>query len=666
MKKSKSTVGEQAETALRVVREVKSIAFDTETSGVDWKRNKPVGYVITSKDFNTYIPIRHGGGQNLLGGTPMETPEDKIVIHKFEHDLAKAFKERDRLGYATIGHNLKFDYHFSLTAGIALNRRMYCTQINAALLDEFARSYSLAACCEDAGVTAKKGDELYKHLAAKFGGEPKPDQMANFWRLPGHDPIAVDYAMGDGTSTLELFEWQVAKVKEEELEQVARVEHGLQRHIADMERLGIKIDEEQLAKVQRGVAEVIAKLEAQLPDSFNVKSPVDVRKYMEDHGVTNWPTTAKGAPSMNEKWLKGSEPGRRIVEVRKMKTLMSSFIEPMATEHMFNGRVHTTLHQLKSDEFGVIAGRFSSSGPNLQQVSKHNFEVGSLHRSIFVADEGMEMFEADWSQAEPRLFAHYSEEPTLIEGYNSDPPVDMHAVTAQAFDADRETTAKRMNMGMLTGMFPEALAGHMGWDLDKATYMWNKYFEVYPRIRSFQNGAKNVMKDRGFVKTLLGRRCRMDHPRFAYRAVSRIIQGGNADILKYKLLQMAEFIESEKNQTQLLLTVHDSYVGQAFDRRHADPVMKIMNDVRGEPFNLKVPYKADVKWGKSWAICTYGDKLNVKAEGSEGKAGLRGAGKGKASKPGKGKAGTDGRNRKGSANAKADARSGAKNRAGHA
>jgi hypothetical protein len=61
------TLGEKAERALRIVREAPIMAYDTEGSGLDWKRCDNVGYVITeSAEENYYIPVRHAGGGNLL------------------------------------------------------------------------------------------------------------------------------------------------------------------------------------------------------------------------------------------------------------------------------------------------------------------------------------------------------------------------------------------------------------------------------------------------------------------------------------------------------------------------------------------------------------------------------------------------------------------------
>ena len=104
----------------------------------------------------------------------------------------------------------------------------------------------------------------------------------------------------------------------------------------------------------------------------------------------------------------------------------------------------------------------------------------------------------------------------------------------------------------------------------------------------------------------------MDEARFAYKATSRIIQGGNADIVKHKLLEADRFLESEGDVVQLLMTIHDSFLWQGVEDERSKRIMSDLRtmfvDVQSEPFNLRVPFKLDVGGGENWAIATYGGK----------------------------------------------------------
>lgn len=608
------TLAEKAETALRMVREAPVIAYDTESSGLDWKKHHPVGYVITVAKDSIYVPLRHAPGGNLVGCPPLVTTEGDFKAHPFELALEKAFQQRRALGYKTVGHNLLFDMHMSANAGIYLGRECEDTQNNEAMIDEFTRSYSLENCAKSHKVTAKLGDDLYQHMATLFGGKPERDQMGNFWRLAGNDPLGVEYAEGDGISTYELWKSQQRFIQEDELDVIHGVESRLIWTVFKMERRGIKVKAERLEAVKAELHRRLGAAKLALPEGFNVRSGPQVKALMEATGHTDWPTTDLGNPSFTEKWLKKHDAGKAVIAVRKITNLTNSFIAPLEDTHIFKGRVHCQLNQLKGDEFGTISGRFSSSRPNMQQVPKRDKELGSLFRSIFVPDDGMEFVEADYSQCEPRLFAHYSKEPALVDGYNANPPLDMHDVVATSLGVERDPTAKRMNMGILTGMQIPTFAANMGWDKDKATEMFNAWFRTFPGIKQFQDDARDRFAARGYVTTLLKRRCRLEQRRYAYRGTSRVIQGGNADIIKYKILQCDEYIEDEglDDVIQLLLTVHDSLEWQNLmdeaGRRASAELVRICCDVQTPPFNLRVPFIMDVGRGKDWAEATYGDK----------------------------------------------------------
>lgn len=605
-------MAEKAERVLRMVREAPLIAYDTETSGLDWTECKPVGYVVTVEKESHYVPVRHGAGGNLLDNNcpPLSDPSGPFVVHSFEGELAAAFKARQMAGHRTVGHNIGFDAHFSANAGIMLGRNLEDTGINEALLDEFARSFSLDSCAKRWGVTAKLGDELYALLASKFGGEAKKGAMANYWRLAGNDPIGMDYAEGDGISTYELRNAQMLKIADEDLTDVWQMESDLIWTVFRTERRGIKVDQEKLGETKLALEQMLDKARMVLPSNFNPRSSTQMRELMEANGHTDWPLTPGGAPSFVEKWLKTKEIGRAVITVRQLTNLTNSFIAPLEERHMVDGRVHSSLNQMKSDEYGTISGRFSSSDPNMQQVPKRNKELGRLFRTLFIPDEGMDHVEADYSQCEPRLYAHYSRDPNLCAGYAAVPFKDVHDIVAEMLEVERDPTAKRMNMGIFTGMQPRTFAGHMDWTLDKATEAWNAWFDAFPEIRTFQNDAKSVFAKRGYIRTLLKRRCRLESNRFAYRAASRIIQGGNADILKYKYLEADRFLESQGDIAHLLMNCHDAFLLQVPTGAEGDPILaelvRICEDVQAEPFNLRVPFVLEVGRGPNWGVATYG------------------------------------------------------------
>lgn len=613
-------LNENAERSLRMIREAKEVVYDTETSGVDWKANNPIGYVVGAPSGEgvpvqesdvVYVPVRHGGGGNLLGGRPLKEPDDEIEIHDYEKELAKAFEYRNRVKIGpTIGHNLKFDAHMSANVGVMMGRNLICTQNIEALLNEYARSFSLEACAKSHGVVAKKGEELYQHMARQFGGAPTRAQMANYWRLSGIDPLGYEYAVGDGVTNFALYKEQMRHVQDEDLGFVVNLENQLIWTIFRMERRGIKIDPNEVKSLRDATESKIREALLKFPVGFNVRSPKDMKEVMTEAGHTDWPKTEKGNPSFTESWLKKTDIGRDVITIRQMSNLINSFVDPLMNKHVHQGRVHASLNQLKIDAAGTISGRFSCQHPNLQQVPKRVKEIAKPFRRIFVADEGHTFWERDYSQCEPRLFAHYSGDENLVQGYNSKPFRDAHQVVADLLDVERDPTAKRMNMGIFTGMQIKTFASHMGWPEDRAAVAWHRWFENFPGIRRFQDQAKIRLKDRGYVKTILGRKCRLEHPRFAYRGTSKVIQGSNADIIKLKLLEADLACEQNGDIVQVLMTVHDSFNGQYENTEQArllfKDIVSDMEEVQIEPYNLRVPFLLEGEEGANWSEATFG------------------------------------------------------------
>lgn len=577
-----------------------TLVVDVETNGLDWKRNKTVGYVLSfgpRDEDGVYLPIRHEGGGNL---------DPDRVLGMLREELPKVPH--------VVGHNLQFDLQFIEADGIRIldvKKRFEDTQINACLINELASSFSLDAQAKSAGVQFKKGDELYRHMAAKFGGEPVRSQMANFWKLAGDDPVGTSYAVGDGASTWQLWAWQQPKLDEKDgqgwdLRKVWDVECRLIPVLADMSRRGVRVDEERLSRVRSLVERRVTRLKESFPKDFNERSGPQMRKLFEDAGITGWPTTEKGNASFTEAWLMTNDVGKRVVGLRKMSNLLNSFVVPLQERHVFHGRVHTTFNQGRSDEFGTITGRLSSSDPNLQQVPKRNKQLGPVFRSVFVARDGWKWGSADLSQCEPRILSHYSGCKVLLEGYRAVPSVDAHSAVAKAANVERQK-GKTINQLLLTGGGVNNLAGQLGVSVAEARQLMNQYFAAMPEIRTLQDVSKRVFEARGYVRSFLGRRSHLEDRRFSYKAINRLLQCGNADMIKWMMVRIGEETWGNKD-FRMMLNIHDALDFEF--NREGEPLyaraLEIMKDVEGEPFNLAVPMEVDADEGPDWGIATYG------------------------------------------------------------
>jgi DNA polymerase I-like protein with 3'-5' exonuclease and polymerase domains len=270
--------------------------------------------------------------------------------------------------------------------------------------------------------------------------------------------------------------------------------------------------------------------------------------------------------------------------------------------------------------FGAETGRFSSNKPNLQQIPAHG-DLGPLIRSCFIPDDGYDMFQMDYGQQEFRLFSHFCYvtdiDPILKLEYDKDPRRDCHDLVATLTFGLNESSdvhpmrhvAKVINLASLYGMgrIKQSLKlKENGLTQLEAENMYDKYHMQFPSVKKFSKYCANLLKKRGYVKTLLGRKSRLDKPyldpetgdliTFEYQAISKVIQGGAAD-------QMMETIVKCREQgldKYLLFSIHDQIVGQV-PKGDPENIAGRIQEIMLNSVKLSVPMTADLGYGPNWA-----------------------------------------------------------------
>lgn len=589
----------EADKFLAMLRSKQELAYDVETNGLNRNKCYVCGYSLSDGQDAFYVPVRHEGGENISNVDEFESTVNEIIRTR-KHKL--------------IGHNIKFDKHFSSNHGIDLGQNIGDTMVYAALLDENKFSYSLKNVCKGYDIAQKKDEILYAHLSELFGVKADRNSMGHYYRTAGNDAIAVEYAKGDTLSTYQLYQCQKKDLYAQQLDVVVGLEDNLISTLARIEKRGVRVDIDAVSKLKEEIDQLQTDAYSNIPltenlETINVKSGKDLQKYFEYLNITDWPVTDKGNPSFNKTYLKGMEEGEAILHARKLDHFTSSFLDPL-DNLIHKSRIYTNFNQTAGEFGGTKTGRLSSYGPNMQQIPKRDKFIGKRYRKIFIPDDGYVIIEFDYSQAEPRLFSHYSREPILIKGYNSTPFIDMHAVAAEMMGISRDV-AKNLNLGMMYAMGAMKLAISLGITYEEAKTIVKKWYKTFPRVGVFTKSAAERAEQRGYVKTILGRRARFPDLRFSYKAANRIVQGGSADILKWKLVELDRWLIDNdlEDIAQMLLNIHDSVVMQIReDRLDLIPlIVKLLEDVQVEPFNLSIPFVADYKpASKNWSDATYG------------------------------------------------------------
>jgi DNA polymerase I-like protein with 3'-5' exonuclease and polymerase domains len=141
--------------------------------------------------------------------------------------------------------------------------------------------------------------------------------------------------------------------------------------------------------------------------------------------------------------------------------------------------------------------------------------------------------------------------------------------------------------------------------MEGATIM-SRYFSQLPELKRLQQQAAQVFERRGYIRSITGRRFRLDEPKNAFRAVNRLTQGGNADLQKSRIVEMDEVAEAHPG-TALLVNVHDS-IGYQTDSEEADRAMRLtMIGTEHSAVKFDVPMEIEVGSGDSWGSATFQD-----------------------------------------------------------
>ncbi len=396
------------------------------------------------------------------------------------------------------------------------------------------------------------------------------------------------------------------------------IELPLVRVLFEMETQGVCVHtgilEELSQRYSAEIKELVERIYLLAGERFNINSTQQLGKILfeklqigdgvkKSKGSKNYKTTAEEL----EKYADRYEIVRCLLRYRKIQKINSTYIEgfkPLITL----GKVHTTYNQSNTQ-----TGRLSSMNPNLQNIPIRTAEGREL-RKLFTASQGCVLIDADYSQIELRLLAHFSGCKELIQAYCDGK--DIHAITAsQVFEvplnavtSQMRREAKAVNFGIIYGISAFGLANDLGISAKRAQEYINKYFESYSDVKSYmQANVEKASKD-GYVETLLGRRRVINELRssnynirsFGERAAMNMpLQGSSADIIKIAMIGIMKRLQNEKLKAKLVLQVHDELVIDC-PKAEQEVVSKILKEEMENAVTLRVPLTVEVGIGTTW------------------------------------------------------------------
>lgn len=429
---------------------------------------------------------------------------------------------------------------------------------------------------------------------------------------------ASKYACERAFVSLRLKEALTEKLVEEDLNTLfTEIEMPLVEVLSSMEYEGFSVDQKELDEINVAVTDKLVEIERDIfsfvETPFNLNSPKQLGEVLfEKLGLAHGKKTKTGYSTnvdVLEKLVSAHPIVPLVLEYRTYSKLKSTYLDGLkAVINPVTLKIHSSLNQTVA-----VTGRLSSTEPNLQNIPVR-IPLGRRIRKVFVPTGSNTLVDADYSQIELRILAHYSEDPNLIKAFKEG--LDIHTITAsQVFNMPVEKVtslergrAKAVNFGIVYGMSDFGLSENLGIPRKTAKLYIDSYFENYPNVKSFMEGKIEECRDQGYVTTILGRRryipdiqaSNFQVRSFAERtAMNTPIQGSAADLIKLAMIKVYNEIEKRGLKSKLILQVHDELIVDTV-LEEVEIVDELVKRNMEDAMTLNVPMLVEIHSGPSW------------------------------------------------------------------
>ena len=567
-----SDAGTDREIALPPMTEFRSVSLTDPDAVVAWVKKQNAGSPLCLYVDDTVISLAVPEGEKaliMLGGDLLNPGADPVEILRA---LAPLITDRK-----TVTHDIKKLLHLLSKQGVALPENFeWDTLLGAYLLQPQEKSF---------------------RPGALLAGQP--DDAGTVCNLYLRQKIQIEAA---GMTDL-----------------MRQVEMKLAVVLFRMEKVGFRVDVPFLQELGKQYTREIESLRASVFEAcgtapFNLNSTQQLGEVLfEKLQLPHGKKTSKGYSTAVEvlEGLKDIAPNviEPLLRYRQLTKLNGTYVEGMVPLVDREDRLHSSF-----DQAATATGRLSSSEPNLQNIPVRTREGKEIRRA-FLPREGWVLLDADYSQIELRLMAHFSGDEAMLDAFRKGQ--DVHARTAsEIFDVPQDevtpelrSRAKAVNFGLIYGISAFGLSRNTGVSVHEAESFISRYFRKYPGVkdymeRSAEDGAKN-----GYAVTLMGRRrylpelqsSKAQIREFGKRAAMNTpVQGTAADIIKLAMVRVDEALKKEGLQARLVLQVHDELILEC-PPEEVERASELLRRCMEEVIELKVPLLAEVHTGANWA-----------------------------------------------------------------
>ena len=569
-----------------------SVCFDTETDRLDALHANICGISFSFKEREAfYVAI------------PNNFEDAKKIVEEFRPFFESTTIEK-------IAHNIKYDIK-------VINR--YGVKVNAPTFDTMIAHYLINA---DSKQSMDFLAEFYLNykpvsietLIGKKGKNQK--SMADL------DPAEItDYACEDADITFQLKQIFEPEIQKDHLKKLFfEMEMPLVEVLKDMEQEGITIDSEGLLKYSEELGKTLDELEVSITNEAGMEFNIDSPKQLGDVLFEHLKISSKAKKTKTGQYATGEDILQKLVHIhpiipmildyRQLRKLKNTYVDPLPTlMDEVDGRIHTNYMQAVA-----ATGRLSSNNPNLQNIPIRSDKGKEIRKAFISRGKGYKLMAADYSQIELRIIAALSEDENMINAFKSGQ--DIHAATAakvfnvplEEVTRDQRSSAKAVNFGIIYGQSAFGLAQNLNISRTEAKQIIDSYFEQYPTIKGYMDGAVATARENGYVETIMKRRRYLADINsanaivrgFAERnAVNAPIQGSAADVIKLAMIRVHKAMKETDLKSKMLLQVHDELVFDVHESE-IDTMKELVKREMEAAVQLVVPMEVEIEVGDNW------------------------------------------------------------------
>jgi DNA polymerase-1 len=457
-------------------------------------------------------------------------------------------------------------------------------------------------------------DKTLAHLVDRYLDEklPEADPTQLVPETEGATPGQLSWYVQRVTAALR------AELPESVASVLMKIELPTLLTLADMELAGVSVSHDKLSAFSAELGEradaIALEAYATIGREVNLGSPKQLQEVLFDElqlpktrkTKTGYSTDAAVLADLQET---NPHPFLDLLLQHREATKLRQIIESLDTAIAADGRVRTTYVQT-----GSQTGRLSSTDPNLQNIPVRTEESRRI-RAAFEVGEGYEtLLTADYSQIEMRIMAHLSEDPGLIEAFNSGE--DTHRfVGARVFGVAPEdvtpamrTKVKAMSYGLVYGLSAFGLSKQLRIEQAEAKQLMMEYFARFGAVRDYLRSSVERARIDGYTETIFGRRRpfpdlaspnRVLRENAERAALNAPIQGSAADIMKIALFRIHDEFAREGLASRVLMQIHDELVVEIAPGEW-DAAERIVRERMGDAAELSVPLDVQIGRGADW------------------------------------------------------------------